>query len=154
MPGTNEGLIMTISARAIAIAVTLLPLSVPSLAGALTCSVTVEYVLTSQDGQVIDTETYESAFAIRPGMDFEDDFSTPTRFKLFTASMQQGQDKAVVKITYFNDVSTFNSVEFNTQMVLVNGQSTESTSGAQTFSTSSEPLSGHYSTSYQLSCRR
>jgi hypothetical protein len=121
---------------------------------ALTCAVTVDYVLTAQDGEVIDTETYHNAFIVAPGADFQDDFSTPTRTKLFTASMQQGENRAVVTITYFNDVSTFNSVEFNAQMAILNGQTAETTSGSQTFSTSTAPLSGHYTTSYELSCRR
>ena len=121
---------------------------------ALSCSVTVDYVLTAQDGTVIDTESYQNMFVLQPGADFEDDFSTPTRFKLFTASMQQGPNRAVVTISYFNDVSTFNTVEFNTQLSLLNGQATESLAGAQAFSTSTAPLSGHYTTTYALTCRR
>jgi hypothetical protein len=150
---------MTTSTKLFAVALILSSMSTQSLAavparGVLTCAVTVDYVLTAQDGTPIDTETYEHAFIIQPGVSFEDDFSTPTRVKLFTASVQQGQNRAVVTITYFNDVSTFNSVEFNTQMAIVNGQTGESTSGSQTFSTSSAPLSGHYTTSYDLTCRR
>ena len=53
----------------------------------------------------------------------------------------------VVTISYVNDVSTFNSIDFDTQTTLVGGQTSESVTGAQTFSTSMDPLSGHYRTS-------
>ena len=150
---------MTTSARLFGIALMLSFTSASGVAAAaapraLTCSVTIDYVLTAQDGTPIDTESYQNAFIVAPGAAFEDDFSTPTRTKLFTASMQQGQNRAVVTITYFNDVSTFNSVEFNTQMAIINGQTAETASGSQTFSTSTDPLSGHYTTSYELTCRR
>src|SRR6476620_2072360 len=103
---------MTASTRFLAIAVNTLLMGSAGLPAAqqhsaLSCSVTVDYVLTAQDGTVIDTESYQNTFVLQPGADFEDDFSTPTRFKLFTASMQQGPNRAVVTISYFNDVSTF-----------------------------------------------
>jgi len=150
---------MVATSRFLAIALNTLLMGSAGLAAAqaqsaLSCSVTVDYVLTAQDGTVIDTESYQNMFVLQPGADFEDDFSTPTRFKLFTASMQQGPNRAVVTISYFNDVSTFNSVDFDSQMSLLNGQATESLSGAQTFSTSTAPLSGHYTTTYALTCQR
>jgi hypothetical protein len=121
---------------------------------ALTCTAAVDYVRTEQDGTVVDTESYDKEFLVEPGVPFEDDFSTPTRFKLFTASAEQVRNKTIVTMTYFSDVGTFESVDFASRLTLVGARNTETTSGDFTFSTSLEPASGHYSVDYALTCRR
>jgi hypothetical protein len=125
-----------------------------SAQAALSCSVAVDYVQTAQDGTIVATESYQRDFLAEPGVEFVDDFSTPTRLKVFTASTLARPGRTIVTITYFNDVGTFNSVEFGSQLALLNSQIAESVAGAQTFSTSLSPLSGHYTTDYTLVCRR
>lgn len=123
-------------------------------AQALTCSVAVEYRMTAQDGTPIDSELYENVFFVDVGVPFEDDFSTPTRFKIFTASVAQVRNGTVVTMTYFNDLTTFDSIDFRSQATLLAAQATETASGDYTFSTSRDPASGHYAVNYTLSCRR
>jgi hypothetical protein len=123
-------------------------------AATLSCSVRVDYVMSAQDGTVIATEIYQKDFLAQPGVPFEDDFSTPTRLKLFTATTTQSAGRMVVAISYFNDVSTFNSIDFDTQLTLVSRERSEAVSGSHTFSTSLDPLSGHYTARYTLTCMR
>jgi hypothetical protein len=108
----------------------------------------------AQDGTLLDGEAYQNEFLVQPGVPFEHDFSTPTRFKFFEASVQQSRAKATMTIEYINDVSTFNTIDFSNQMTLVSAQAKETMSGSYTFSTSLEPASGHYKVSYTLTCHR
>jgi hypothetical protein len=111
------------------------------------CTVSVNYLLNN-----VLVEPYTQTFVVQEGVDFVDDFSTVTRFKIFTASAVREAGKAVVKINYFNDVGVFNSIDLDTSVVVPKGQP-GSTSGRHTFSTSTGSA-GNHTTQYSLTCTR
>lgn len=119
----------------------------------LACSVTVDYVFTAQDGSLLQTEPYQRDFVVQTGVDFVDDFSTPTRLKRLTASAIREGGSAVVAINYFNDVGVFNAIDLSTSLVLSNGRAADATAGRHRFSTTLA-AAGHHTTTYSLSCRR
>ncbi len=116
----------------------------------VSCSVTVDYVLNG-----VLAQTYQKDFIVEPGAGFADDFSTPTRFREFTASTVMDAGKTVVGITYFNDVGVFNSIDFSTKLTLHKKGVTGATSGSHTFTTTlGVPSQQQHTTNYTLSCLR
>lgn len=111
------------------------------------CSVAVDYLL---NGVLV--EGYARDFEVVEGTIFEDDFSTPTRQKGFSASAGKTTGPASVVMNYFNDVGVFTSIMVDTSVPLIKGKTT-STSGRHTFSTS-QGVSGNHLTTYTLSCQR
>jgi hypothetical protein len=120
----------------------------------VSCSISVDYL---KNGALV--ESYQKVFEVNPGASFSDDFSTPTRQKSFTASTLLDAGKTVVGINYFNDVGVFDSVELSTKLTLHKVGVLESTSGSQTFSTSSFPQGGglavnvRHDVNYSLTCK-
>ncbi len=129
-------------------------LSAGAVAAPVECSVIAEYARLTQSGDVLDSHTYEQIFEVEPGLDYFDDFSTATRTREFLASAKQRGLKTMVTIAYFNDVGTFESIDFGTQLTLRGKQLRETMSGHHTFSTSRAPLSGHFQVDYSLTCHR
>lgn len=121
----------------------------------VSCSVTVDYL---KNGVL--AESYQKAFIVTPGTAFSDDFSTPARQKLFTASTLLDAGKTVVGINYFNDVGVFDAEEFSTKLTLHKAGVLESTSGSHTFTTSTFPSTGGTAISvghqidYSLTCKQ
>lgn len=118
--------------------------------GNVSCSVVVDYLL---NGAAV--ESYQKTFVVKPGVSFDDDFSTITRQKTFTASTVLDAGKTVVGISYFNDVGTQDAIDFNTKLVLHDKGTLESTSGSYTFTTTAGniPQRGH-AINYSLICKQ
>ena len=120
---------------------------------AVSCSVAVEYV-----HDTVTVEQYQIDFVVEEGVVFEDDFSTPLREGLFTATVAKDANNAVVTIDYFNDVGTFHAIGFHTNLTIHASGKFESTSGSNGFFASSavipESVSGNHVTNYSLTCRR
>ena len=112
------------------------------------CGVAIDYAL---NNAVI--ESYRKDFVVEPGVGFVDDFSTPTRFKRFTASTAQEGGSQVVSIDYQNDVDTFDMVGFGTRLTLLGGGAISIAAGNQMFATSLG-VAGNHTTTYTLSCKR
>jgi hypothetical protein len=98
-------------------------------------------------------DIYNQDFELAPGAAFKADLSTPTRQKTFDAVVVREADGLVVSISYFNDISTFDSVSFSTRLTLPSGRGIGTTAGANSFSTSL-PNFRSYTTNYTLTCRR
>ncbi|MCA9552309.1 MAG: hypothetical protein KC933_19900 [Myxococcales bacterium] len=116
----------------------------PSVA---TCTVTVEHRLNNNL-----TSSYSSSFSVQAGQPFDDDRSTATRQKTFSATLQDGA-VPVVSIDYFEDVSVFDAVSVGTTLELPRRGTTYTTSGRNGFFTSN-PSSANHITSYSLACVR
>jgi hypothetical protein len=114
----------------------------------VSCSVAVDY-----DVNGVVSESYRKDFAVQPGVAFADDFSTPTRQKLFFASTAREAGSISVAIDYFADVNTFDSVAFNTRLT-IHGRGIGTTFGSHTFSSSQGTQPGNHTTNYVLTCRR
>ena len=116
----------------------------------VSCSVVVDYVLNGNA-----TESYQKIFVIEPGLSFDDDFSTFTRQKTFSASTVLDAGNTVVGISYFNDVGVFDAIDFSTKLTLHKKGVAESTSGSHTFTTTAggTPQREH-TTNYTLTCKQ
>ena len=115
-----------------------------SSAASYTC--TVDLLYSAVNGQ---SESYQKTFQLAAGETFVDDFSTPLREHVFTASASQQGGEVVFQIDYFSDVSTFDAVELDTSLTMRGNQKAESQSGRNRFFTSSP---GGYTLSYTLDC--
>ena len=127
-----------------------LALPLPAAAAGLmraSCSVSVDYLL---NGVLV--EPYAREFVVEEGTPYQDDFSTPTREKGFSATVGKSAGKPTVVMNYFNDVGVFTSIMVDTSVVVLKAQPTSST-GRHTFSTS-QGVSGNHLTTYSLSCQR
>jgi hypothetical protein len=112
----------------------------------LTCTVDILHEFRAQDGTLLSTETYQQTFVVAQGADFTDDYSTPTRFKEFSATLTQVGADSMVSINWFADVSTFNSVDLDTVVVIPVNQKQGTAAGRHRFSSSP----GHDTTTYTL----
>ena len=99
-------------------------------------------------GTVIGTEQYHQEFDLEEGGIYSEDFSTRTRFKFFDASSQKTNGENQISISWFADVTVFNSVDLNTSVILGNGQKSGVSTGNNTVYTSS----GSTKTIYTLNC--
>lgn len=111
------------------------------------CSVSVDYLLNG-----ILVEPYSRDFVVEEGTPFQDDFSTPTREKGFSATAGKTGGKASVVMNYFNDVGVFTSIMVDTSVPLMKGTPMTS-AGRHTFSTS-QGVAGNHLTVYSLTCQR
>lgn len=113
------------------------------------CSVDVNYLLND-----VVRAPYHKEFVVAPGVIFEDDFSTFTRFRIFDASTRLEADNktTVVSISYYNDVGVFEAVDLSTELKLRDDKAPESTSGRSIY-WSSLGVAGSHTTSYTLTCQ-
>ena len=103
----------------------------------------------NQTGQPIGSEVYHKEFVLQEGVTlFEDDFSTRTRFKFFTATLHRNNGENTVTINWYADVTVFNSVDFNTSVTLADGNKRGKVTGDDTVYTSN----GSTTTNFSLSC--
>lgn len=112
-----------------------------------TCTVTVNYSLNNNL-----VEGYSREFTVAEGATYTHDFSTPTRQKIFSATLQRDGARSVLAIDYFNDVGTFNAISVDTSVKLLRPGAAEATAGRQGFYTSTGVVGNHI-TDYTLSCR-
>lgn len=127
------------------------PMNVVSAAEprSVSCSVSVDYLL---NGVV--RAPYQKEFVVNPGVVYEDDFSTFTRFRFFTASTRLDEaGKTVVEMSYYNDVGVFDAVDFSTELTIHDENNGETTSGSHTY-WSSLGIAGNHTTEYSLTCKR
>lgn len=131
-------------------------LAVPTAAQAgnvsVACSVAVDYLRNGNLG-----EQYRKDFIVEEGVQYVDDFSTPARFKRFTANVARTSGETTVSVDYFSDVGVFHAVGFATQLT-IRGGNVEVAIGRQDFSASNSTVpgsvGGNHTTNYSLSCRR
>lgn len=115
----------------------------------ISCVMDVVVESENQTGDLIGKEVYHQEFILKDGVTFfEDDFSTRTRFKFFTATLQTNNGDNTVAINWFADVTVFNSVDFNTSVILANGDKSGQVAGNNTVYTSN----GSTTTTFTLSC--
>lgn len=112
----------------------------------VSCVVELVYEFRAQNGSLLGTETYLKEFTVSQDSGFVDDYSTPTRFKEFSANVSQVGREVIVDISWFSDVSTFDSVDLNNSLVLDQGQRRGRITGSQRFSTTA----GHRTVTYNL----
>lgn len=115
-------------------------------ADAARCQVSIDYLLNG-----VLTAPYTMAFQVGVGQPFEDDFSTPTRLKVFSAQYNNSGPRPGVDIQYFNDVGVFNAIDLRTSVTL-RGSAVQTSSGTHTFSTTQGTV-GDHQTRYSLRCR-
>ena len=96
-------------------------------------------------------ETYQKNSTAAVGSTFVDDFSTPTRQHIFTASATRPGNEVVIEIDYFSDVSALNWVNLTTALEMLPDQIIESSSGRPQFGSSN---CGSYTMTYTLDCRK
>lgn len=132
-----------------ALAVAALGLVAPSHAAVMsaTCSVSINYSL---NGTLV--EAYTREFTVAEGASYTHDFSTPTRMKVFGASLLRDGPRSVLGIDYFNDVGTFNAISVDTLVKMLRPGAIETTSGRQGYYASSGVVGNHI-TDYTLTCR-
>jgi len=120
----------------------------------VSCSVTIEYLrndlLRSQ---------FIRDFVVMPGDTFFEDFSTAVRFGDFTASTRLEGNDTVVDISYYNETSVFDTVQFKTQASLRGGNEPGVSKGEHIFTTPAPTSTGvinyvEHTTRYSLSCQR
>lgn len=117
----------------------------------VTCTVDVLNEFRAQDGTLLRSEIYQQTFPLTSNAtSFVDDYSTPTRFKEFSASLSEVGGVTEVSIAWFADVSTFDSVDLNTTINLPAKQNSISSQSSQTYSSSP----GHSRTSYSVTITR
>lgn len=115
----------------------------------MSCAVSIDYLL---NGVV--RAPYHKEFVVNPGEVFEDDFSTVTRFRLFTASTRlDDAGKTVVDVSYFNDVGVLEAVDFSTELTIHNENNGETDSWSHTY-WSSTGIAGNHTTAYSITCKR
>ena len=111
----------------------------------VTCTVDILFEFKAQDGTVLRSELYQQNFVLTEGVTFVDDFSTPTRAKVFTATLTTVRGEALVAINWFSDVSVFDAAELNTTLSLEKGQRRGKALGDHTFSSTPGHATTHYS---------
>ena len=123
----------------------------PALAGGVrpvACSVSIDYYLNG-----VLRAPYQKDFVVRPGVAFEDDFSTATRFNFFEATTRQEGNDTVVSISLFRDVGVFDGIDLRTEVVLRNGNDRAEARGNNALITS-RPTNLDHQTFYTVSCER
>lgn len=114
----------------------------------VSCAVTVDYLLNN-----VVRAHYQKDFVVMPGVPYEDDFSTFTRFRFFDASTRLENDKTVVYIGYYNDVGVFEAVDLRTKLVIHDDKPDDVTSGRHMYFTELG-VAGDHTTDYTLACHR
>lgn len=115
----------------------------------VSCSVSVNYLLNN-----VVRSAYQKDFVIAPGVAFQDDFSTFTRFRFLDASSRLEADGKTtsVSLSYYNDVGVFEAVDFRTELKIHDDKTPETASGTHSY-WSSLGVAGDHTTSYSLTCR-
>ena len=144
LPGATS-LIVTICAASML----LVPDRARAQQASATCNVEIDYLI---NGAL--EESYVNGFVISRGETFVDDFSTPTREKRFTATMDRVDGRLVVSIDYFNDVGTFTAISLDTSLRIRGVNVVETTGGGHTFSSSQAVPAGNHTTNHTLTCFR
>ena len=109
----------------------------------VTCFVDVVVETRGSTGTVL-RETYQKEFVLAEGVPFFDDFSTRTRFKFFDASLSKENGDSTISINWYADVTVFNSVDFDTLIVLSDGQKSGRSTGRHTFYTSGSSTTTYF----------
>lgn len=112
------------------------------------CTMDVVVESLSQTGTVVSREVYTKDFVLLEGGRIDEDFSTRTRFKFFSASLQKANGELTIDANWFADVTVFNSVDLTTSVVLMDGQKTGKSVGSTTVYTSN----GATTTTFSLTC--
>ena len=115
--------------------------------GGVSCVMDVVVESRTQAGVLVGNEVYHKEFVLQEGGAFFDDFSTRTRFKFFNASLQKSDGECSVGINWFADVTVFNSVDFNTSVMLADGQKSGKVAGDNTVYTSNGSTTTRFSLS-------
>lgn len=118
------------------------------------CSVTIDYLRND-----LLRSSYKKDFVVLPGDSFFDDFSTAVRFGDFTATTRLEGADTVVDISYYNETSVFDTVQFKTQATLRGGNEPGAASGEHIFTTPAPTSTGvinyvEHTTRFALSCQR
>lgn len=114
---------------------------------AATCNVTIDYSL---NGTV--TEPYQRQVTVQEGVPFEDDFSTQTRMKILNLELVRSGNGATVRLSYFNDVGTFDTARLDTSLLLKRRGAVESAAARSTWETS-QGSAGSHAVNWSFSCR-
>lgn len=113
----------------------------------VTCSVKIDYKVNGALRYV-----YSKDFVVSPNAPFEDDFSTFTRERFFSATAREVSDgRTTVDVGYYNDVGVFEYVDLGTN-VTVRNEREETTTGSSSYFTSLG-TAGEHTTDYTLTCR-
>ena len=125
----------------------------PALAAAedqprdVNCTVNVSHKVNNGTPQV-----YNKDFSLPAGTTFFDDFGTSFRFKEFSASSRLDADgKTVVDVNYYNDVTVFESVDFNGSLTMYDDNGTQG-NGNQSFFSSR--INASHRTDWVIFCAR
>lgn len=119
--------------------------AVPVTAAA--CSVTIDYSL---NGVVVEPHTEQ--FTVREGVPYENDFSTPARFKILSATLVRNGNGAAVQLSYFNDVGVFDAISLDTTLTLRRRGAVESAAARQGHDVSGA-VPGSHLVNWSFSCR-
>lgn len=112
----------------------------------VTCTMNIVNTIHNATGAVVSTETYQRDFVVSEGVPYSEDYSTRTRFKFFDATLTRNNGETIVAISWFADVSVFNSVDLATAIKLSKGQKTGESSAEHTYGFSG----GFNTTTYTL----
>ena len=112
------------------------------------CSVTVDYLLND-----VVRAPYQRDFVIAPGVGFQDDFSTATRFRYLDASTRLEADgkTTTISFSYYNDVGVFEAIDFRTELKVRDDRVPQTTSGSHTYWSSLGEADNH-TTDYTITC--
>jgi hypothetical protein len=115
----------------------------------VSCSVDVDFLFNN-----LLRATYQRDFVVSPGVDYDEDISTATRFGFFNASTSLQADKSyVVTITYDYDVGVFDWVDLRTELTLRQDRLAETNQGSHRYFTS-QGAAGERTTNWTLTCTR
>lgn len=112
------------------------------------CSVSINYLLGSSV-----RSAYQKDFVVEPGVVFEDDFSTPIRFRYLDAWSTVAADgkTTTVSIAYYNDIGVFEFIDLRTEVTL-NDKDAQTSTGSSSY-WSELGVAGEHITKYTLTCR-
>lgn len=146
----SKKLLSVVAVAIAAVVFTLIPTQQATAKKATGVRCTIDMVVETLSGSsVVGTETYSRSFTLNDGETYSDDFSTPTRFKFFDASMTRLNGSSTISVDWFADVSVFNSIDFNSSVVLSKNQKIGKTVGSHTFYSSNNATR----TSFALVCQ-
>lgn len=141
---------LTILALAFALFV---PVTQAGTNGVMTCSVNVQYTLNN-----VVKYQYARDFNVSAQTPYIEDLSTATRLGAFWSSLVYEQGIPVITVFFDRDVSTFNYVNFDTTMKMLNPSAGQKQVGGNTFIATVPSATGgssqKHSTEYELTCRK
>lgn len=111
------------------------------------CTINVSHSINNGVPQV-----YTKDFPLIDSTPYLDDFGSSFRFREFSASVRlDAAGKTVVDFSYYNEVTVFEAVEFDSSLTLYNENGTQ-TNGRQAFYSSR--LGASHRTDWTMSCER